>query len=68
MPRRGRHARPSHLRARIVLSTRVATAAGALGVTAGDPVLSTPEAVLTLVGWALVPLVAGIVVLQRRDA
>jgi len=45
-----------------------ATAAGALGVTAGDPVLSTPEAVLTLVGWALVPLVAGIVVLQRRDA
>lgn len=42
-------------------------AAGSLGVTAGDPVLTTTEAVLTLVGWALVPLVAGLVVLQRRD-
>jgi len=44
-----------------------ATAAGSLGVTAGDPVLSTTEAVLTLVGWALVPVVAGLVALQRRD-
>jgi len=43
-------------------------AAASLGVTAGDPLLTTTEAVLTLVGWALVPLLAGLVVLQRRDA
>lgn len=43
------------------------TAAGSLGVSAGDPPLTTTEAVLTLVGWALVPLVAGLVLLQRRD-
>jgi len=42
MPRRGRHARPSHLRARIVLSTSVATAAGALtGLTATPASAST---------------------------
>ncbi|MEJ5946596.1 ABC transporter permease subunit [Pseudokineococcus basanitobsidens] len=43
------------------------TAAGSIGLYAGDPVLSTTAAVLTLVGWAVVPLVAGLVVLQRRD-
>ncbi|WP_299036978.1 ABC transporter permease subunit [uncultured Pseudokineococcus sp.] len=45
-----------------------ATAAGSLGVTTGEPALTTTEAVLTLVGWALVPLLAGLVLLQRRDA
>lgn len=44
------------------------TAAGSIGLYAGDPVLSTTAAVLTLVGWALVPLLAGLVALQRRDA
>lgn len=34
----------------------------------GEPVLSPATAVAVLAGWALVPLAAGLVALQRRDA
>lgn len=39
-----------------------------LGVNRAAPTLSTTAAVAVLVGWALVPLTAGLVALQRRDA